>query len=146
MPVSPPHPCRYPTCRALIRTGAYCEQHQPARTFTDKVYDETRRLTVPALAQAKRIRDSRQWQQVRAMHQARNPVCCDPLVLHPDRPMPTTQSHHIQPLARYPELAFTYSNLAPVCDACHSMIESLERKGKVTAALFASMQLNHPNE
>lgn len=116
--------------------SGYCDTHRRHECKT--VYDQTRRRTDPALAQAAAIRSSAQWQKVRALHRSSYPLCCDPFGEHGDRPAPTAHAHHIQPLGTHPHLAFDLSNLAPLCTACHAKVERIERNGDATAALFTS--------
>lgn len=127
-------PCRHSGCPALLPRAGYCAAH--ARPSCKAVYDATTRRESPTLAEAARIRNSRQWQRVRQMHRDRQPLCCDPFGAHPDDPQPNQSSHHIQPLASRPDLAFDFSNLAGLCTACHARVERMERAGRPTAALF----------
>lgn len=125
-------PCRHPGCASLVTSG-YCEKH--TRSTGKVMYDATRRKDDPALANAARIRNSAQWQKVRAIHRAQHPLCCDPFndVRHP---APNQTSHHIMPLATHPHLAFDLDNLAPLCTRCHAKVERIERNGDATAHLF----------
>lgn len=90
----------------------------------------------PEAEQARRVRDSIEWQRCRASFRSRNPLCCDPLNLHPNRRRPTEQVHHIEGLKHRPDLAFNTDNLAPLCEDCHQRIEAMERRGEATAHLF----------
>jgi 5-methylcytosine-specific restriction endonuclease McrA len=141
MPSRPPKPCSYPGCRTLITSGARCEKHQAAQ---HSQYDQGRRRDDPALAMAKRIRDSSQWQKVRELFRARNPLCCDPFGEHGNNIESTEHVHHIQGLIVRPDLAYEWSNLAGLCAACHSRIESLERTGNGTQSLFAANATKPP--
>lgn len=134
MPTKPFQPCRQPGCAALVPRG-YCDAH--AKAAPKRAYDQTTRRNDPALAEAARIRNSSLWQQVRAMHRAQHPLCCDPFKEHGRFPVPMTQVHHIQGVAVAPHLAYDPSNLASLCDGCHHRIEALERAGKGTAEHFA---------
>ncbi|MEX0653700.1 MAG: HNH endonuclease signature motif containing protein [Phycisphaeraceae bacterium] len=101
---------------------------------------ERHRANDPALAESKRIRNSSRWQRFRDWFKSRHPLCCNPLALHPDEPRPTAQAHHIIPLRKRPDLAFTESNIGPLCTKCHGAIEARERAGEDTAALFKRWQ------
>jgi hypothetical protein len=48
--------------------------------------------------------------------------------------------HHIRPVQNFPQLALIAENTAPVCNECHSIVETLERAGKSTAHLFDGWQ------
>ena len=143
MPNKPKHPCSHPGCSALIDDGRYCESHKRTAPDARTNYDQTTRKADPALAQAKAIRDSRRWQLVRRQHKAFNPICCDPFKQHGIGAL-TEHSHHVIGLAIRPDLAFDLRNLAPLCEACHTRIEGMERAGQSTAELFAGMQINTP--
>lgn len=135
MPSKPLQPCRQPGCAALAPSG-YCAAH--ARSDARRVYDQTKRKADPALALAARIRNTAQWQKVRALHRQLSPLCCDPFGEHNGMPFPNQTSHHILPLATHPHLAYHLANLAPLCTACHARVERIERNGDSTAALFTA--------
>lgn len=118
-------PCISPGCTNLVPRGSRCNRH--AKENRDKN---------PQLALATRIRNSSRWARVREAFRRDNPVCRDPLGLHPEGPEPTQDVHHIVPLIERPDLAFDPSNLAPLCTRCHQAIEQKERKGEVTRTLF----------
>lgn len=90
----------------------------------------------PALAMARKIRDSARWQRVRDDLRIRWPLCADPFKAHAIDPQATTSIHHIEPLEQHPELAFDPNNLAPACGACHARLNAMERKGQATRELF----------
>ena len=102
-----------------------------------RAYDQQRKHS-PALAQAARIRGSVRWQKVREWFRKQNPLCADPFGDHASerRTVVADQVHHIQALAKRPDLAFDASNLAGLCTECHNRIERMERAGKPTAELF----------
>jgi len=83
----------------------------------------------------RRVRNSHQWQRVRNLYRQENPLCCDPLKLH-SGPEPVQSVHHVNPVLTHPNLAFAWTNLRSLCDACHSEIERLERSGQPTQHLF----------
>lgn len=137
MPWKPAKPCLAQGCPNLVNGSAYCPAHRSLSASAR--YDQDRRPNVTSLAQAARIRSGRQWQKVRALHRAMEPLCSDPFGDHTQagRVALNEQSHHVQPLALRPDLAFDLANLAPLCTVCHGKVERMERAGKVTAGLFA---------
>jgi 5-methylcytosine-specific restriction endonuclease McrA len=104
-----------------------------SRVAADHEYDQRRKRN-PRLREAKRIRDSAQWQRFRKWFGERHPLCCDPFDTHEVRAM--DQVHHIVPIGERPELALVESNCAPLCTACHAQIEAMERRGESTQGLF----------
>jgi len=141
MPTTPPHPCYHVGCRALVASGPYCAAHararQPARQHAQQASKAARQADDPNLALAARIRSGTAWQQARRVFIAQHPLCCDPFTVHQiTGPRLSQHVHHIAPLIERPELACVESNLAALCTACHSHVESLVRKGKPTAYLF----------
>lgn len=138
MPWKPAKPCLAQGCPNLVNGSAYCPAHRKLTSAAR--YDRERRPTVAALAIAARIRSGRQWQKVRALHRALEPLCADPFHDHANarRVALNEQSHHVLPLATHPHLAYDLANLAPLCAACHGKVERLERAGKATAGLFAA--------
>ena len=133
MPNAPLRPCSHAGCKALVVSGA-CDQH---RRTNARAYDATIRQDTPALALAAKIRNSAQWQKLRASHRDLEPFCRDPFGVHGSFSPPARASHHIEPLATRPDLAFEIGNLAGLCTPCHARTEALERDGKPTAHLFA---------
>lgn len=138
MPTRPITPCRAPGCAALVPTPGYCDAHRSLNCRT--TYDRTKRRDDPSLALAAKLRNSAQWQKVRAIHRQTHPLCCDPFGDHRGFPVPAEQSHHIQPLSTHPELAFAPENLAPLCAACHGKVERMERSGTRTQHLFEGVR------
>ena len=137
MPTQPPSPCRHPGCPSLVWDhSGYCALHQSDKRISARAYDAGTRRNDPALALAARIRNSVQWQKVRALHKAQCPLCCDPFKVHVLLPRPNQQSHHIMSLIERPDLAYDMTNLAPLCTACHGRVEGMERKGEETRHLF----------
>ena len=137
MPTKPPTPCRHPGCPQLVHDGSgFCALHAADKGMVQSRYDQTTRRNDPALAMAKKIRDSANWQKVRALHRQLQPLCCDPLRLHPGIPQPNQNSHHIIPLGEAPDLAYDLGNLGPTCTRCHQALEARERAGKSTRMLF----------
>jgi 5-methylcytosine-specific restriction endonuclease McrA len=85
-----------------------------------------------------KIRSSDRWRRVRDLCRSLHPLCSDPFDWHLmiNETKPAEQVHHIKSLRKAPELAFTMSNLAPVCADCHHRIESAEKSGKDTTHMF----------
>lgn len=140
MPTAPTRICAHPGCSTITSTR-YCSAHQTDAGLARAAYEDRRRQD-PALAEAARIRNSANWQKLRALHRAQFPLCSDPFNEHRDSPAPNQQSHHIKPLRTAPPLALEWDNLAPLCTRCHARIEAMERAGRRTAALFAECPAN----
>lgn len=117
-------PCNKPGCPNLVDTRTkYCAAHAGEDRKRHREY-EKRRKQDPALAEAARIRSTRQWKAVRRIKLGTHPLCEDPLRVHPGRTVPARQVHHIKPLATHPELAFHADNLMSVCHRCHRLVET----------------------
>ena len=93
---------------------------------------------VPRQTMARGIRDTWRWKKFSKRMRNAYPLCMAPFCKRRKAgAWPASKSvHHIQPLARAPELAFDESNTVPVCDQCHGWIEAIERRGYETAHLF----------
>ena len=137
MPISPPSPCRHPGCPTLVHDGSgYCATHQSDRRAASHSYDQTRRLGDPNLAQAMRIRRGTEWRKVSELMRAQHPLCCDPFKAHDGVPVPATQVHHVFPIGRRPDLAFSEEHLRCVCTRCHALLERADARGEETFKLF----------
>ena len=88
---------------------------------------------------ANEIRKTSRWTKLSKMYRAAHPVCCDPLGLHKGRVEPTRHTHHIAPVDEAPELAYEWSNLAPLCHECHGAVEAMGRRGEDTKGLFRGL-------
>jgi 5-methylcytosine-specific restriction endonuclease McrA len=97
------------------------------------------------MAAAIKFRNSMRYRNYRRSYIIRNPLCCDPLRLHPDTVTATELLHHIIPLQERLDLSTTDSNCAPLCDPCHQAIEALVRAGKQTKQLFIGIEIQ-PND
>lgn len=139
MPTKPLIPCRATGCQSLVSSG-YCDAHRNLQWQASQDYDHGKRRYSAELAAAAEIRNTSQWQKVRKLHCAMYPLCCDPFGDHKQMPALNQQRHHILPLVTHPHLAFTMSNIAPLCTRCHSRIEQMERAGQPTCQLFVSYQ------
>lgn len=80
-----------------------------------------------AQERARKIRSSYRWIKCRRAVLARRPLCEGRW--HGDREVAAVQVHHEIPLVERPDLAFTESNLYPLCTECHSYVEQQERGG-----------------
>ncbi len=87
---------------------------------------ERRRMADPALAEAERIRNTARWRAVRKIKLAQDPLCQD--CIEQDLVVPATQVHHLEPLVRRPDLAYSMENLLSVCTMHHARREAEERK------------------
>ena len=87
---------------------------------------------------ARKVRSSARWRRVRAKVLRAAPLCVDPFGHHREdkRDVMAEQVHHIVGIVAAPELAFTLSNLAPICTACHAKVEAAERAGRDTTGMF----------
>lgn len=84
----------------------------------------------------RKFRSSVRWTKCRKLFVTHNPLCCDPFKDHPERVIPTQEVHHIIGLAEDLSLGLVWANLAAMCRACHSKVETIERKGTGTQYLF----------
>jgi len=99
----------------------------------------TRHLEAPAAAsradtpeqrEADRMRSSRRWQALRALVLGKEPMCRACAAAGRERA--ATEVDHIEPLvvsirAGRPLMAFTESNLQPLCEPCHDAKSAEER-------------------
>jgi 5-methylcytosine-specific restriction endonuclease McrA len=84
--------------------------------------DHTRICVIDA-EEASRIRSGVAWQKLRDALRHQRPLCalCNRWTEH---------IHHIVPLVEAPELAYTPSNLAPLCRLCHGRVEAMTTAGR----------------
>jgi 5-methylcytosine-specific restriction endonuclease McrA len=85
-----------------------------------------RRMADPALAEAERIRNTGRWRWLRKVKLARDPLCED--CRERGRIEPARQVHHMEPLVRRPDLAYTLENLRSLCTTCHARREAEARR------------------
>lgn len=80
------------------------------------------------------LHNTYKWKLVRAhVMRAHKGLCANPFGLHTNKGMisslgnytAATIVHHIIPISIAPELAFTLSNLIPLCDDCHELAHDL---------------------
>lgn len=109
-----------------------------ARSLDDTT--PTRHLEAPAAAsradtpeqrEADRLRWSKRWDEVRAYVLAKEPLCRACAAAGRERV--ATEVDHIEPLvvsirAGRPLMAFTESNLQPLCEPCHDAKSAAERR------------------
>jgi 5-methylcytosine-specific restriction endonuclease McrA len=128
-----------PTKAPIHGSKTKSEQH--------RAYDR-QRASNPALAAAARIRSSARWQALRDWYRHSYPLCFDPFGDHnrERRTVAADQVHHIEPLAKRPDLAFDPENLAGLCCGCHRRIEQMTRTGKPTAELFKARKHQNKGE
>lgn len=129
MPTRPPSPCLTPGCPLYATAGGYCATHQRNRA----------RFAAKPDSEANRIRSSIQWRRLRNWYRATHPLCCDPFGEHKASPVGIDDVHHIFSIESRPDMSLDVNNLAALCRRCHSRVEQMERAGKSTAGLFASI-------
>jgi 5-methylcytosine-specific restriction enzyme A len=108
MPSLPGHPCKAAGCGAVIASGPYCSNHQPAGA----VGDMDRRQS-----SARRGYDNR-WRKLRLIVLAEQPVCADPYNRHRGQVVPSLHVDHITPKREGGR--DTRENLQGLCASCHS--------------------------
>ncbi len=115
MPRRSKKPCSQPGC-PNITDGRFCEQHQKAH---DKAYDLQRGTSAERGYGAN-------WQRLRKMKLARDPICEDPHVEHRkyNETKVAEEVHHIHSI-RYGGTN-EMENLMSLCKPCHSKITALE--------------------
>ena len=97
----PKRPCAAPGCPALISSGSYCEAH--AKQRRQRQPDE--RPSAAARGY------DRKWRRIRAQFLKKHPECVE-------CGQPATDVDHIVPRAAGG--SDQWSNLQPLCHACHS--------------------------
>jgi len=103
MPYKAKHPCAYPLCPELTN-GKYCPKHQALmNTQRDK---------------SERKHYGRQWEKIRMLFLAKNPLCVH--CQQAGRLSPATEVHHIIPVSQGGTDA--EENLMALCKSCHSRI------------------------
>lgn len=79
---------------------------------------ERARADNPAQLEAKRIRSTKRWQDLRLLKLKRDPLCQNHL--RRERLVPATEVDHVIPLVDRPDLAYELENLSSVCRPCHN--------------------------
>lgn len=104
-------------------------EQQMRRRLGRKTLDResvSRRRADPRQRAVDQIRNTNRWRRLRRMKLAQCPLCQDCAGVN--RIEPATQVHHDEPLSRRPDLAFTMTNLVPLCTTCHARREAEARK------------------
>lgn len=117
MPRSAPKPCRHPGCKALVKSGAYCDAH---RKEVEKQYDSRRGSS------SQRGYNSR-WQKARETFLRRRPLCkmCE----DEGRITAATIVDHIIPHRGDQDLFWdTDNNWQPLCKLHHDKVKQAEEK------------------
>ncbi len=98
------------------------------RRANDREYDLNQR-TGP-LAIAGKIRRSRKWTEYRLFFLQKFPLCCDPFGEHEKigYVAPAETAHHVLGVAERPDLAFEETNIKPLCNHCHGLVEQAIRR------------------
>lgn len=121
------HPCRHPSCKALLKRSGYCDAHKHHDKSGAKLYDTRVRAMTPHLMAARDFRSSYKWKRVSKMKLSLNPICEDPYKEHARRQLTETakQVHHIVGLKECAndERAYSLDNLMSVCTRCHARLE-----------------------
>ena len=114
MSVKPLKPCGYPGCPALVKDGAYCDQHK-------RQYDRQR-------GTANRRGYTYQWQQYIIRYKRKHPLCCKCEAQGIVKP--TYAVDHIIPVSGPDDpLFWVDSNHQPLCLSCHSVKTAKENGG-----------------
>lgn len=98
---------------------------------------------VNAATERQKIWNSTQWKRLRKFLVARYPFCMHPKC---NGITPMVDLNHIKPLATHPQLAYTISNIVPLCKKCHASVTQIELQGKDTTYLFRDWQQTIINE
>ena len=110
-------------------------------TFIDPGYAKQREQNydrnVRDNSTARKLRNTRRWQKVRALKLSKTPLCEDPFNVHnlSGKTLATTV-HHINPLHSHPHLAYVMNNLASLCETCHNTLEGRTMHGEETRHLW----------
>jgi 5-methylcytosine-specific restriction endonuclease McrA len=120
-----------PLSHAQLLRATHPERH--GRRVFDDAYRTRRNDAVnhPLEAQAERIRRSTRWRRVRTIVLAAEPLCRDCSIY--GVVTLAVDVDHVTPLVELiaggePELAYTRSNLQPLCRPCHNRKTAAERR------------------
>ncbi len=93
------------------------------RKERDRIYRNKRRG--PDGDIASQIYNSQRWRNYRTWFRNHHPFCADPFGIHKAKNeyVITEQLHHIIKINDRPDLAFTESNIQPLCESCHIHVE-----------------------
>lgn len=133
MPVSPPKPCNYPGCPALIKGQRYCDEHAPKQKNTNskRQYDFSRGTT------AQRGYGAR-WRKLRLLALHRDPVCvrC--------QRRPTVDIDHIIPKAAGG--TDSLDNLQGLCHSCHSAKTAQDKLDGLAGSYTKTVSGHRPSD
>lgn len=79
---------------------------------------ERARVNNPAQMEAKRIRSTKRWQDLRELKLKADPLC--QLCERRGRLVPATEVDHVVPLVDRPDLAYEWANLMSICRPHHN--------------------------
>ena len=87
-------------------------------------------------SKARKIRGTYRWTKISRYLRSKYPMC-----QFPDECNRAAESvHHIIPINRNNALAFTLTNLVPLCDHHHAHLDELERQGTECILMFQDWQ------
>ncbi len=109
MPQRIERPCRAYLCpNTTGNQNGYCEEHQAL----------ARQREADRRESAYRRGYDKRWERFRAVYLRKYPLCAD--CLKAGRLISATEVHHIQKLAKHPEMKYDEDNLMALCHQCHS--------------------------
>ncbi|KPJ83917.1 MAG: hypothetical protein AMS19_02430 [Gemmatimonas sp. SG8_23] len=115
MPTRPPKSCRALRCRGLVYgPGLYCNAHQD-QELEDRKLADARRGTAAARGYGSR------WRRLRAQFLIENPVCLDPMGVHPLETRAASVVDHIEPHRGDHRLFWDRDNWQALCSRCHAI-------------------------
>jgi 5-methylcytosine-specific restriction endonuclease McrA len=111
------------------------------KTFSGKVklakyHRFSDKLTNKRYDAAKKIRSTERWQTIRSMAMSKASGMC--LYCYAQ---PAEEVHHIKSVSQYPELAYTFDNLVPLCARCHGWMGTREKRGEDTETQLREKRL-----
>lgn len=114
MPSKPKHPCKHPGCGALISSGAYCQEHTPAKREQSRESAAHRGY-------------GRAWQKASRAYLAEHPWCAE--CQRQGVRTPATEVDHRIPHKGNRQLFWDKENWQPLCHSCHSAKTAREDGG-----------------
>ena len=97
---------------------------RPLKTAINKPF-----IKADNLQEIAKMRSSGRWQKLREWIISRHPLCF--LCVKPAKEL-----HHIEDASKRPDLFYTVSNLAQLCEECHEKIKGAEARGFNSEQLF----------
>ena len=120
MPSTPPHPCKLPCCRELVRDGAYCSKHAKVKR---QEYEEKRENSTQRGY-------GYRWQQTSKGFLRQHPLCqCPDCMEGAKRLTPATVVDHIKPHRGDITLFWDRNNWQAMAKECHDRKTALEDGG-----------------